>query len=241
MSLRWKRVLAVALVMAVIVGGLLLLPVARDAYNARQARLADEPHPLPASEAEQAAILVALVRGGEMRVFEDPPLPGGNPSPSPLAALFESTFPLCADDAAFPGVGCREDSIGGSVPMDRLKPERTPFKLRRELVLANRTPRRVADPHIPALAMASLAEVRAAYGDAQFFRGTATEVGDRPLPDGYVEVSTAVLTPDRREALIVVANGCGPDCRIIGNLYRLVRGNDDWQVVDEQMIWNHVY
>lgn len=236
-----RRILAWATVLATATALALSVPLLNDALDDRRERLAAMPNPLPATEAEQVAILAALASAGELAVFEGPPPPDGDSRPSapPTAALARMSLQLCAGDDAMRAAACGPGARSEPVPMDRLEPQVMPLKLRQELVLANRASRRIAN--VPGLVMTSTPEVQAAYGKGQFFLGTPDVEAAGPLPNGYVEASIAVLSPDRNESVIAIANGCGPDCRIVGKLYRLRRSTGAWRVTDELVIWLRTY
>jgi hypothetical protein len=235
-SIRTGRIAWLVLLIGVVLGAVLAAPLAVEAWEARRERLAAEPHPIPADDAEQAAILAALFRTGDLRNPPPPPDPDKPPGPpdTRLPALLDTSMYLCdSEEPPLPGAACAEGRRSSSVPLD--PGGDLPLKLRQELILANQHPRRMMLPRIDGLELASSEEVERVFAQDQR-RGWQTIDRMHPRSIGLVEVSVAVLTPDRNQALIVVSLSCGMGCASAG-LYELVRVDGVWRTQRTQLLW----
>jgi hypothetical protein len=218
--LRWRRIAVVAIVLAAGIAAALLAPVLRhDVGAAREAHridLAEQPHPLPATEAEQAALIGAYY----MRHYIDA---------GPV--VLDQSLALCVEDVriALHGMAKCGDHMHSSdslLAADVLQD--VPLRLRRELVLANKR-------SVPMPLSAGL-KTRAAPYD-EFLRGGYEGVtDDHPGAVGILQFSRAVLTPDRQTAVFVVMGGIGKTSSS-GSLMVFVRGPDGWTEAQSQLLW----
>jgi hypothetical protein len=221
-SARIGRILRLAMLIGLVVGAALAAPLVIEALEARSERLAAEPNPIPANDTEQKEIVAALLdTAGWPRDLR--------------RTLVDATLPLCGrDEHPLEGTECPEDRDVASLSLRR-PVDNMPLKLRQELVLANRHPRPLADPGVAHVAMVSAVAIDRMFADGvdtgweRFYRA-------HPASDGFERYSIAVLTADRREAMILQERSCGGLCGS-GALIRLERLKDGWRVVAVTGLW----
>jgi hypothetical protein len=203
----------------------LAAPLAWHAWEARQESRAAEPHPLPATDAEQAAIVAAALH-------EVTRLP-----PDLRRMVLDTTMPLCDRDSEspLPGTECPADHFVAPVSLAVDVLEDVPRKWRQELVLANRQTRALGDPGVERVDLASADVIDRLFAADV---GTGWEGFRRTHPhiDGFNRFSIAVLSPDRRQALIAESHSCGELCGW-GGLVLLEKRGDAWQVVSSRVLW----
>jgi hypothetical protein len=230
-SLRWRRVIAVSLTIALIVGGLLLAPLVREAHIARRERLAALPQPRPATDELQVQIVRALLAQHRFQgVPMAPPEPGESPRADPrrYPMLHDRTLAmrrcLIAPTQANP-LPCGPPPPGELdatfLWSDDIYWRDLPLRSRRELVLANATSTPLPDPGIDGVQL--LAARPSAGGWRGFHRS-------HPQATGWLVLSRATLSADGREALIYVDHGCDDLCGTSA-VFRFVRGPNGWRLV----------
>jgi hypothetical protein len=246
-SLRRKRILVLAVLFgAVAAASVLALPVSvviEEAWTQWKER----PRPIVATETETAAILRAVIAANEdsygLPAAPPPPPPNdseaGEPSepgavtrgPVELILLDRSEV-LCPPpppgDQSSP---CAHHSMGDSIDDVTVKVD-APRRLKRELQLANVTASSIPDVGLPAVHHTASSSV-----DAIFRTGGWNDFYERyPGTAGTLEASVPVLTEDRSQALIYVAQSCGGTCGI-GFVHLLRRTPEGWQQVRRWMVW----
>jgi hypothetical protein len=223
--LRWNRAMVFAAVVGTIIFAIAWAPVALQAWDNHRERVAAEPHPIPANDVQQAAIVRAIL-SMEHAPLQPPPLPppagrGNTATPSSLqvdpverlpVGLLDRTLSLRSCDPPRPSGAIRCD-LGGQMGKQLESEDRSQFSLmwRRELVAASLTATRVADPRIDGIVLVD--EDSDAIGRLAGF-------------------SRAVLSLDGLSALVYFetrSHGLGVACI----LYKLVHTPTGWQV-DEQ-------
>ena len=203
--------------------------MALDRYDAHRQRKAVEPHPIPASDVEQVAIMRAVFATHRL---EGRPLPPPEPnevrgSDSRVLLLLDSAFLMlpCFGDE-FPCQG--PDSVAANrLWSDDFELRDFPVRLRRELVMANtgETPF-MPDPGVPD---ARLVSRRPATGWEELYRAN-------PDVSGILKFSRAVLSANGTTALIYSDIRCGDLCGT-GYVFLLRRQGDGWVVVEDHLLW----
>ena len=233
----WRRILILSSLLAIAVTGIVVAPLARDAVEARRARQAAEPKPIPATDAQQAAIVRALLLAHDYEALRAPatePDDARAPEPEDWPVLVDRTIrlrPPCPD-AASGGAPCSPDFVGNDdiAEIDILIYEfrEVPLKLRRELLLANARSSAMPSPGIDGVRLVSPTRGFAPVADAAFFQAN-------PGAAGIVRVSRAVLTEDGTQALIYAVHDCGRWCQST-YLFVFERRAGEWALARELLI-----
>jgi hypothetical protein len=226
--MRWRRIAAGSVAFAALAMLAYSLPPMQHAWRERAARAAAAPHPLAATDAEQVAIMraILLARDWPLRPSSAPYattdasgatvlVTPGTDVPPRVNGLMNHTLALrqCApprpqDHAVSCEMGTRE----GEDIEDRFRESRYPLAWRRDLVAANLHSTATPDPRIPGLRL--------------------VEPG-RVAVDQLIGFSRAALSPDRREALVYFGSqGFGAACVV----FRLARGPAGWVVSDQEWL-----
>lgn len=207
----------------------------------------ERPRPIVASETQTAAILRAVIAANEdsygLPTAPPPPPPNGSAaeeSSEPGAVtrgpveliLLDRSEALCPPpppgDQSSP---CARDSMGDWIDDVTVKVD-APRRLKRELQLANVTASSTPDVGLPTVHRTAASSV-----DAIFRAGGWDDFYKRyPGTAGTLEASVPVLTEDRSQALIYVAQSCGGTCGI-GFVHLLRRTSEGWQQVRRWMVW----
>jgi len=128
---------------------------------------------------------------------------------------------------------CAQYSMGNAIDDVTVKVD-APRRLKRELQLANMTESSIPDVGLSTVHRTPTASMGAIFGaggggwDAFYERYPGTA--------GTLEASLPVLTEDRSQALIYVAQSCGGTCGT-GFVHLLRRTSDGWQQVRRWRVW----
>ena len=224
--LRWKRLLVFAVVVGAILLAVAWAPVALQIYESYRERKAAEPRPIIATDAQQAAIVRAIVtmEHSPLRVPPPPAPPPGSDQTTPSlpetdpveqlpTGLLDRTLSLRSCDPPRPGSAIRCD-MGGHMSEEIERADRESlFSItwRRELVAASLTPTRLADPQV---------------GGVVLVAGESDAIGR------LAGFSRAVLSRDGRAALVYFeahGHSLGASCIV----YNVMHTSTGW-VVHEQ-------
>jgi hypothetical protein len=235
MTLAWRRVATMALAASAAIAATLWAPVAIHTYEGYRERKAAEPHPLPANDAQQAAIVRGLLEGHRYRgVPAPPPEPGELPEAEgpqrfPLVLNRTTRIPYCgvaeakaSRDCPLPPPGTPS---GDWLYSDDVFLRDIPRKLRQELVLANAEPTAQPDPVLPRVLVVDPGIAFAPFSGA----GWAGFYARFPDATGILETSRAVITADGNNALLFAWNGCDSVCGE-GGLFLLERHGERWAI-----------
>jgi hypothetical protein len=243
----WRRVVTTAGLLSLTLAFLIPAPIAITAYvNYREYH----PDPLPASDADQVAILqavLALPRFHKAPVFVVPSRP---PEGDGREAVPAESLPDAADDPGVPIVLSKE----ALAPCDTNSPDdepescahfdeliggpwspTIPLKLRLELLGVVGHASSFRDIDSPGIQMATSAQI-AAIPDPDGWSWYAGFYDRFPGTAGLLDATRAVLAHDGEHALIYVRRVTGL-MDASGQLVYLVRREGEWQVETAVELW----
>jgi hypothetical protein len=233
----WRRVLVVVGVVACVGLAITYAPLALHAYQTHREREAERPHPIVATDAQQAAIIRALMLGVRNWGPLPPPPPPPNHSSDDagshgLPLLVDRTMPLTfcpgTETDVSPPLDCPPPpgyESGNWLYSDHESLRDMPLGLRREMVLANTTSMAQPDPGLPGTRLVRFgprSEIR------QWWSSGA----------GAVETTRAVVSVDGTEALVYGATLCGPNCDG-GALFLFRHDGPRWRLHSIMRTWGH--
>jgi hypothetical protein len=232
-----RRILGTALALALVAAAWVLAPLARDAYVDRRARQAAEPHPIPATDVEQAAIVRTLLASDDLGGLPFPPPPPAGqiapPATRRLPLLLQETLVLRPCLQAVLCRGSYPDNPLGYLVSEDPELRDVDLKLRRELVLANAAGGMTPDPGVVGLARMPWKAVAVRLSGGRFWPSFHAAF---PETNGYVSVTRAVVSPDRKRALVYTELSCGETCGT-GALFQLAREPGGWKIERLLRIW----
>jgi hypothetical protein len=236
MQVRWRRIVASTLALGLVSAAIIVAPLVRDALDARRERLAAEPLPIPANDAQQAELTRALLATpiamddeqmrGVVRFYDS----------SDTRVLLDHTLALrrCIYTSPEPPPGakytriCPEESrhvhMGEALVSTDYYYRDIPLKWRRELLLANELATPLPDPRVPGVAL---------VGD-DYSTGPETRQSGANIQ--MIAMSRAVLTPDQRHALLFVET-YGNVNMGYGSLVEFERTPSGWKVIRTLAMW----
>jgi len=245
--LSWRRVLVLAGVAGALAFAIAYAPLAMDAYEQHREREAAKPRPIVATDAQQAAIIRALMLGIE-GWGPLPPLPPRPPPGStedwPIYSSVDHGLPKLLDRTVALRF-CPGTEADVSPPLDCPLPppgrvfanwlysdheflRDIPLRLRREMVMANATSMPQPDPALPGTGL-----LHDPGADTR-----PDSVPRAPGGAGALETTRAVLRADGNEALVYGATLCGPNCDT-GALFLFARDGERWRLSAMLDFWGH--
>jgi hypothetical protein len=236
-SIRWRRMLLFAIAAAAAIAAFASLPIGLDAYDAYREREAAEPKPIPASDAQQVAIVRALLLAHDYEAPHMPPTEADEalaPEPEDWPLLVDRTIrlrPPCTAAASgsapcSPNIVANDDMAQIDILVYEFR--HVTLKLRRELLLANARSSAMPLPGIDGVRLVSSTRGFTPIVDAAFFQAN-------PGAAGIVHVSRAVLTEDGTQALIYAVHHCGKWCES-SSLFVLERRAGEWMLARELLV-----
>jgi hypothetical protein len=235
----WRRGAIASVLVAAVTGAAIYLPWwFGERRHARELEAA-RPHPIPATDAQQAAILRALLLGiGNWGEMPPPPPPEpGAPPPEPtkgLPLLADRTATILQDtviDGQSPPVMASPPGFSApsghwlATDLDYLGP--IPRKLREEMVAANATASAQPDPALPGTRLAELDTW------ASFEANSSSE------HKGMLRTTRAVLSVDGRQALLYADAVCDAMNCIEGSLFLFELRAGQWKIRRKANISGH--
>ena len=258
-SLSLRRIARLSAVFGLIAAGASVGPPCVAWVEREWTAWKEQPDPILATDEETAGILRAVVEANrddygmpEMIPPPPPPDPPLKPGRVRAAPVMEPPAPAAPethdDEPPEPRDLILDDRTVDYCPVPELEegtkdcakfsagegawlPD-VPKKLRRELELANRSERAVSDPHLPHVILAS----SSTWSDLKVGDFWDAFYARFPGSAGTLHISTPVLTEDRSQALIYVAQGCGGLCGT-GMVHLLQRTPSGWKQIGRWMIW----
>jgi hypothetical protein len=223
-SSQWRRIAALSFSLAGLILVVLVIPLAIRAVQEHKQRIAAQPAPFPANEAEQGEIVRAVLTEGAGLLMP--------PNERRTVILLNTTVAFCGLVSSATNKKCAALPSADSIAEIDLDND-IPRKLRLELIAANSSPVRVPDPQHPLAIYSSYSSIQEALkGPNSWDRFYATF----PESAGLVEVSQAVLSQDKQYALIYVGNYAhGLAGR--GFLHYLIRTGDTWRIRKSVGVW----
>ena len=230
-----KRVLKVSALVSIIIGGAILYLPLEHSLQQRILERENRPVPVLASADETKAIVSATLEHLDIEgVPPPPPAPNETPSPRVGKDLVLADESVCfsrdhLSEAARSRCDLVDLTILKMVDLDEV----APIKLRQELFIANREPKKLELKGLPHTLVVSSADIRALLR-RDFWRGFYQKF---PGTAGFAEFSRPVLSKDKQTALIYIGHHCDGLCGF-GALILLERtAHGKWSVQKVYGLW----
>ena len=223
---KWGRIAVLSASIAGLIAIALVAPLIMHAVQEHRQRIAARPDPVPASDLEQRQIVRAVLEGGAGLLVA--------PGERRKVILLKATVSLCglnhgSNEAT---TRCATRPSVDSIAATDFDTD-IPRKLRLQLIAANHHPVSVPDPQLPWVIYSPYPSKHEALKGTDPWGNFYVMF---PGSGGLVEVSRAVLSHDKRHALIYMghyAHGLAGR----GSLHYLVRTGDTWLVSKSVGVW----